>query len=441
MSVKQQLNNNSFLNLIAAIRKIDITELLNEVTDNTPQQPDIPEFVYSSIYDFNISDINDNVCLENTPITIRKKKRNKTQFNPLEDDIEREPSISTNLGGLLHTTRDIIKTDLYPSIRNPGAEASIQPADTQYINSNFVKEGETINILNPQSKVRLPSEFRQHLYENTKQFNQHTPYCIVYGTFTPKKKEMYHVSAAIVFNGNLYPFGWTNESVLDNPRDKTFRPLQAVLVSPETINPLWNYFIIDILLLTGKMLSKIERFFDNSTLKTTVDYYEMYADGPAKGTLGIMFGENHLYVDKTKYTRVANNLTQVCFGFNCSSWIEYIFGINCRLFSLSVMPSIPNYCKRSGYKRVFKNEALNNIIQSIRDEDFSSLFQLIYNVKIPRTNNSFGGNNIQSWTKKTKDRSNKKHNSVKTLSKQRHVTTKKRYKKRNSTKTQSKYVF
>ncbi|MDA9072777.1 hypothetical protein N9K75_02780, partial [bacterium] len=428
-------------NLIAAIRKIDITELLNEVTDDTPQQPDIPEFVYSSIYDFNISDINDNVCLENTPITIRKKKRNKTQFNPLEDDIEREPSISTNLGGLLHTTRDIIKTDLYPSIRNPGAEASIQPADTQYINSNFVKEGETINILNPQSKVRLPSEFRQHLYENTKQFNQHTPYCIVYGTFTPNKKAMYHVSAAIVYNGNLYPFGWTNESVLDNPRDKTIRPLQAILVSPETINPRWNYFIIDIILLTGKMLSKIEKFFDNSTLKTTVDYYEMYTDGPAKGTLGIMFGENHLYVDKTKYTRVANNLTQVCFGFNCSSWIEYIFGINCRLFSLSVMPSIPNYCKRSGYKRVFKIEVLNNIIQSIRDEDFSSLFQLIYNVKIPRTNNSFGGNNIQSWTKKTKGRSNKKHNSVKILSKQRHASTKKRYTKRNSTKTQSKFVF
>jgi hypothetical protein len=80
--------------------------------------------------------------LDNTPIAIRKKKRNKNQFNPLEDDIEREPSISTNLGGLLHNTRNIIKTDLYPSIRNPGVEASIQPADKQYINSNFVKEGE-----------------------------------------------------------------------------------------------------------------------------------------------------------------------------------------------------------------------------------------------------------------------------------------------------------
>jgi len=86
------------------------------------------------------------------------------------------------------------------------------------------------------------------------------------------------------------------------------------------------------------MLLKIEKFFDNSTLKTTVDYYEPYTEGPAKGTLGIMFGENHLYVDKARYTRIANNLTQVCRGFNCSSWIEYIFGVNCRPFKLSVMP-------------------------------------------------------------------------------------------------------
>ena len=424
MSVNKQLRNNSFFKLIDAVRKIDI----NEVTHDTPPQEDTPEFVYSSIFDFNISDITDNVCLNNTPNDVINDI-DGTLFNPLEEDIKREPSISTNLEGLSHTTRNIIKTDLYSSIRNPGVEASIQPNDTQYINSNFIKEGESINILNPQATLKLPSEFRQHLYENTKQFNQYTPYCIVYGTFTPKNKSLYHVSAAIVYNGHLYPFGWTNESVLNNPRDKTVRPLQAILVSPETINSNWNYFIIDILLITSDMLSKIESFFDNSTLKTTVDYYEPYTEGPAKGTLGIIFGENHLYVDKSRYTRVANNLTQVCFGFNCSSWIEYIFGINCRLFTLSVMPSIPNYCKRSGYQSKFKMEVLNNIIQSIRDGDFSKFFQLIDNTNKPQINKSLGGNKIKSKSKKIKKTYKKNQNSIKNRSKKRRNSAKIRSKK------------
>jgi hypothetical protein len=424
MSANKQLRNNSFFKLIDAVRKIDI----NEVTHDTPPQEDTPEFVYSSIFDFNISDITDNVCLNNTPNDVINDI-DGTLFNPLEEDIKREPSISTNLEGLSHTTRNIIKTDLYSSIRNPGVEASIQPNDTQYINSNFIKEGESINILNPQATLKLPSEFRQHLYENTKQFNQYTPYCIVYGTFTPKNKSLYHVSAAIVYNGHLYPFGWTNESVLNNPRDKTVRPLQAILVSPETINSNWNYFIIDILLITSDMLSKIESFFDNSTLKTTVDYYEPYTEGPAKGTLGIIFGENHLYVDKSRYTRVANNLTQVCFGFNCSSWIEYIFGINCRLFTLSVMPSIPNYCKRSGYQSKFKMEVLNNIIQSIRDGDFSKFFQLIDNTNKPQINKSLGGNKIKSKSKKTKKMYKKNQNSIKNRSKKRRNSAKIRSKK------------
>jgi len=438
---KEQINDKSFLNLIAAIRNIGINDLLDEVTDESKPQPDIPEFVYSSIYNFNISDINDEVYLDNTPdedqTTLKKKalKKARQKLNPLVDDILREQSISTNLEKLPPTTCNIIKTELYPSIRNPGVEASIQPNDMQHMNSEFIEVGKTINILKPESTVRLPSEFRQYLYETTKQLNQYTPYCIVYGTFTPNNKSVYHVSAAIVFNGNLYPFGWTNESALDNPRDQSIRPLQAVLVSPETINPRWNYFIIDIILMTEVMLAKIESFFVNSTLKTTVDYYEPYTDGLAKGTLGIIFGENHLYVDNTKYIRVANNLTQGCLnGFNCSSWIEYIFGINCRLFSSSGMPSIPYYCKRSGNQSPFDTPVLNDIITSIREENFASLFELINNEKIQPT---LGGNNIQSWTKKTKGRSNKKHNSVKTMSKQRRASTKKRnstkkrYKKRN----------
>ena len=416
MPKTEQLNNNSFFKLINAIKKID------KDAHDISQEPDI----YSSIFNFNIQSINDNVNLDNTPNDIINDEAGII-FNPLEEDINREPSIQANLDGLLHNTRNIIKTDLYSSIRNPGVEASIQPDDTKYINSDFLKEGEYIDILNPNATIKLPSEFRKHLYENTKQFNQYTPYCIVYGTFTPNKGSLYHVSAAIVYNGHLYPFGWTNESVLNNPRDKTIRPLQAVLVSPETINPKWNYFIIDILLLTGDILSKIEKFFDNSNLKTTVDYYEPYTKGPAKGTLGIMFGENHLYVDKTRYTRIANNLTQVCFGYNCSSWTEHVFGVNCRKFNLSVMPSIPNFCKRSGYKSKFTSEALNSIIESIRDEDFSKFFQLINNTKQQSTSNSIGGNRIKSGTKNTKTRS-KKHDSSKTRSK----------KKSNSSKTRSK---
>ena len=278
MPKTEQLNNNSFFKLINAINKIDIDESAVDTSqENTPD-------IYSSIFKFNIQDINDNVYLDTTPNDIINDEAGII-FNPLEEDINREPTIAYNVEGLLRNTRNRIKTDLYSSIRNPGVEASIQPDDTKYINSDFLKEEEYINILNQQATIKLPSEFREHLYENTKQFNQYTPYCIVYGTFTPNKGSLYHVSVAIVYNGHLYPFGWTNESVLDNPRDKTIRPLQAVLVSPETINPKWNYYIIDILLLTGDMLSKIEKFFVNSTLKTTVDYYEPYTKGPAKGTL------------------------------------------------------------------------------------------------------------------------------------------------------------
>ena len=423
-----QLNNNSFFKLINAVKKVDINE--DEVDTSQEDNPDI----YSSIFNFNIQDINDNVYLENTPNDINNDEEG-IMFNPLDEDINREPSIAYNIEGLLRNTRNIIKTDLYSSIRNPGVEASIQPNDTQYINSNFIKEGETINILNPQATLNLPSEFREHLYETTEQFNQYTPYCIVYGTFTPNKGSLYHVSAAIVYNGHIYPFGWTNESVLNNPRDKTVRPLQAVLVSPETINPKWNYFIIDILLLTGDMLSKIETFFVNSTLKTTVDYYEPYTEGPAKGTLGIMFGENHLYVDKTRYTRIANNLTQVCFGYNCSSWTEYIFGVNCRPFKLSVMPSTPNYCKRSGHKSNFTPEALNSIIESIRDEDFSKFFQLINNTKIPLIDTVFSDRNKIKAKSKTMNSPSKKSNSSKTQSIKKSNSSKK---KSNSSKTLSK---
>lgn len=425
MSQTKQLNNNSFFKLINAVKKVDINE--DEVDTSQEDTPDI----YSSILNFKIQDINNNVYLENTPNDIINDEAGII-FNPLEEDINREPAIAYNAEGLLRTTPNVIKTDLYSSIRNPGVEASIQPDDTKYINSDFLKEGEYINILNPNAIVKLPSEFRNNLYENTKQFNKYTPYCIVYGTFTPNKGSLYHVSAAIVYNGHLYPFGWTNESVLNNPRDKTIRPLQAVLVSPETINPKWNYFIIDILLLTGDMLSKIEEFFDNSSLKTTVDYYEPYTKGPAKGTLGIMFGENHLYVDKTRYTRIANNLTQVCFGYNCSSWTEYIFGVNCRPFKLSVMPSTPNYCRRSGYKSKFTSESLNNIIQSIRDEDFSKFFQLIDDKNKPLlTDTAFGGRNkIKSKSRTMKTRSTKR-NSSKTRSKKKRNSTKTRSKKRN----------
>ena len=375
MSVSQQLSNKSFFNLIAAIRQTELNDILNEETINGT--------VYSSIYNFNISDINDDVCVKTTSSDVLSKKEKK-RFNPLNQIILREPSISSDLETIPPNKCNIIKSELFTSVRNPGVEASIQPKETSYVNPNFIKEGETINILNSQATIKLPSEFRSHLYENTKTLNQQTPYCIVYGTFTPNNRSVYHVSAAIVQNGHLYPFGWTNEKVLDNPRDKTVRPLNAVLVSPETINPRWNYFIIDILLLTNDMLSKIENFFNKSTLKVAVDLYQPYTEGVAKNTIGITFGENHLHVDKTRYTRIANNLTQVCFGYNCSSWIEHIFGINCRLFSLAIMPSIPNYCKRAGYKSKFKVEALDNIIQSIRTNNFSQFFHLIDNVKVPK---------------------------------------------------------
>jgi len=141
MSVSQQLSNKSFFNLIAAIRQTELNDILNEETINGT--------VYSSIYNFNISDINDNVCLNPTSDGVISDKEKK-RFNPLHAITLREPSISSDLETLSPNKCNIIKSELYTSIRNPGVEASIQPKDTSYINPNFIKEGETINIFNSQ---------------------------------------------------------------------------------------------------------------------------------------------------------------------------------------------------------------------------------------------------------------------------------------------------
>ena len=97
------------------------------------------------------------------------------------------------------------------------------------------------------------------------------------------------------------------------------------------------------------------------------------------------------------------------------------------------MPSTPNYCKRSGYTSKFTPEALNSIIESIRDEDFSKFFQLIDNTKKPLTDTVFGGKNkikSKSRTKTMKTRS-KKLDSSKTRSKKKRNSYKTRSKKRN----------
>lgn len=122
MSVSQQLSNKSFFDLIAAIRKTDLTNVLNEVTDDTPPQINVPGSVYTSIYKFNISDINDNVCLNTTPNDVISDKYGKL-FNPLDDAGQREPSISSELDTLLHTTRNIIKTRSKKTAASPKSTA------------------------------------------------------------------------------------------------------------------------------------------------------------------------------------------------------------------------------------------------------------------------------------------------------------------------------
>jgi hypothetical protein len=152
MSVSQQLSNISFFNLIAAIRQTELGDVLREDTYDGMQ--------YSSLFNFNISDINDNVCLNTTSKEVISDEYGKL-FNPLDDIILREPSISSNLETLVHHKCNIMKSELYTSIRNPGIEASIQPDETSSINAKFLKEGESITVLNPKSSITLPSEFRQ----------------------------------------------------------------------------------------------------------------------------------------------------------------------------------------------------------------------------------------------------------------------------------------
>tara|TARA_B110000967_G_C18552298_1_gene395980 strand:+ start:124 stop:396 length:273 start_codon:yes stop_codon:yes gene_type:complete len=74
-------------------------------------------------------------------------------------------------------------------------------------------------------------------------------------------------------------------------------------------------------------------------------------------------------------------------------------------------------------------EVLNNIIQSIRDGDFSKFFQLIDNTNKPQINKSLGGNKIKSKSKKTKKMYKKNQNSIKNRSKKRRNSAKIRSKK------------
>ena len=104
-----QLNNNSFFKLINAVKKVDINE--DEVDTSQEDTPDI----YSSIFNFNIQNINNNVCLENTPNDIINDEAGII-FNPLDDDIKREPSIQVNIEGLLPNISNIIKTVIFVTI-------------------------------------------------------------------------------------------------------------------------------------------------------------------------------------------------------------------------------------------------------------------------------------------------------------------------------------
>ena len=279
-----------------------------------------------------------------------------------------------------------IKRELVQSINVPGIEASVQPDDISNVNTNYLTEGDTINLLNARSKIFLPLEITQNLFESKTRRQiasiDDIPYCIVYGTLKGQSNtEVVHVSAAIIYNKRIYPFGYTNAQVMSDPTAIPITPVQAVLVSPETPELQYTYFILDIQILTTSIINRLKRYL-SGTLKSTIEVSKRYA---RHNTYGLMFSENYLYLGTgRKYFRFRNmfsTITDSCVDVqNCASFMEYIFGIDCQYFTFS----LPGSCKRKS--KSFTILELGNINRAIRENNVDQfILYLTYTENGPTT--------------------------------------------------------
>ena len=222
---------------------------------------------------------------------------------------------------------------------------------------------------NPSSKKRK-SKKNMKQKGGIKRTILNTPYVIVYatlmGTTFPRDSYIFvHISAIIFHEGIMYPFGATNEKVLDGRGNEIpITPLQAVIVSPEKLNPEYQYIVLNFMFLTSQHIKNMEEIFkgvltaniDDSITHNALAETDTAYGLPARHS--ILFGESNLFVDpkRSLYSRYVNSQISYLRGltrnqqilFNCSSIMEIIFGINCK--GWQVVPggfSMPNACRQN----------------------------------------------------------------------------------------------
>jgi hypothetical protein len=337
MSVNEQKNNQSFFKLIAAI--------IGSVYPLPPDY-DIPtesdQFVYKSIFDFSEAQVNNKFCLASA----KKGKCTK------------------------------IKQELKNAIQISYYTASIQPNELKSINTEFLRVDENIEVCNQATPITLAKEIKDGLASITATDNlSMIPYCIIYGTIKVAKdsgpSKLIHISAMIVYNGHIYPFGFTNTEVLKNYKAVPMIPVDAVIVSPEIPVPEYSYMVIDVQVLTTDIIGRIERYF-NGTLVAELQHAQQYSFTEGN-TYSIVFGENYLYLDHPKYFRYRNTVIESCIeGENCASFLEDIFGIKCNYYYFF---SNPTSCRRDGSSISMSD--LTAIESAIRGNSFAEFSMAI----------------------------------------------------------------
>ena len=350
------MSQRSFWKMINAVLgkahgpKINYNDVIN--VDANP-----PKYIYKSIFDFDYRNINDAVCVPETPEPI---------------------SLA-------------IKHNLYNSIRVSGDEFTVksEPDLLKYLNVGFFEANTKIDVLNQDAQLEFDREIKENIVSNDGTLEE-TPICVIYSFLKGSSSTAFHVSAAIIFRRKIYPFGYTNADVLSNP---TATPLlsQAVMASPEIPNIERNLTILDYQILTIHMVEQIEKYFINSVLRASIDVSRYY---PKYKTHVVIFNRNELFMDHN-YVRINTPITQCVYrGRNCASFMETVFNINCKVFRVWV--SHPNMCV--GTHGTFSPNILDEINNAIRENDMPAFMEILNR---PR---QFGASRKRKTDKKRKTR-------------------------------------
>ena len=325
MSINEQRSKDIFWRLMSIINDGNDSRPLDTFNNNPSHKP-----LFNSIIDFNANDINDTACI--TPSDRR--------CAPIKDEIKL-------------------------SINTAFSVANIRAANAANLNKTFFTQGNTIDILKPSSKMFLPREITDNLYENNRRTVRSIndiPYCIIYGNLKGSSDTVFHTTSAIVYKRKIYNFGYTSvDHIVSHLADPT-TPIQAVILTPETADLKYQYFILDIQILTSQIVRRINYYLYGTLLV------------PVSSVNGnrISFGENLLYLPNTrkywKFRNVFNTmLTGMCVDMqNCASLMEHIFGINCRYWLFSS----PDKCRRGNHS--FSIPQLNRILTAIKEDEIGA---------------------------------------------------------------------